>query len=242
MGASKRLFPATLIQFCTVEDKRLIMIVAGILSGRVLNRMQKAWKAAVFGVAMVFVPVIGTAVFAEEAPPAETAAEAPTPAPFPKAQAEFIKYGLFQNELSPVYFKVFQEMKPLYKGSRYDLPPEYPQTNPLIGIGEFDLNNDKIPEVIAFPTEDEVEAGKYCKADSVCPHYILDISGDKPVLLGKIFASSLDRGAEITNGHWDLKAYTHDWTIPRTDESVRYVYDKNTKSYKAAEPAPAPEK
>lgn len=216
--------------------------MAGILSGRSLYRMQKAWKAAALGAVMVVVPMIGATAFAEELPPAETAEQTPAPAPFLKAQAEFIKYSLFQNELSPLYFKVLQEMKPLYKGSRYDLPPEYPQTNPLIGIGEFDLNNDKIPEVIAFPTEDDVEAGKYCKADSVCPHYILDISGEKPVLLGKIFASSLDRGAEITNGHWDLKAYTHDWTTPRTDESERYVYDKNTKSYKITEPTPAPEK
>ena len=130
-------------------------------------------------------------------------------------------------------------MKPIYKGTQYHLPPEYPQANPTIGIGEFDLNGDKIPEVIAYPVEDSAEAGIICTMDSVCPHFVFDVSGDAPVLLGKIPASSLDRGEDIKNGYWELQAYTHDWTTPRTNESNVYVYDTKTKEYQKAETPPA---
>lgn len=164
------------------------------------------------------------------------------PPPGTPSQAKFIQYDLYQRNTIPAYPLAWDVMKPLYKGSQYDLPEGFSQAYPLIGIGEFDLNNDKIPEVISFPVEDEAEAGLYCTMDSVCPHYVLDVSGDKPVLLGKIPASSLDRGENITNGFWELKAYTHDWTTPRTDAFDLYVFDKKTKSYQKATAPSAPEK
>lgn len=196
--------------------------------------MRKAWKMAVFGTVVATALASGLTL-AADAPPA-------APAPDLAPQAKFIKYGFFQNDINPAYPLAWDVMKPLYKGSQYDMAKGFSQANPLIGIGEFDLNNDKIPEVIAYPTEDEAEAGMFCTADSVCPHYVIDISGEEPVLLGKIPASSIDRGENITNGFWDLKAYTHDWTTPRTDEFNLYVYDKKTKSYQKADAPPAPAK
>jgi hypothetical protein len=205
------------------------MIQAGILAGRMFLAMHKAWKMAAFGTA------VATALTT-----AGMTALAADPPPYTPSQAKYIKYDYFQNNFSPVYPLAWKVMKPLYKDSRYDTPNEFLQTNPMIGIGEFDLNNDKIPEVISFPVEDEVEAGMYCTADSVCPNYVIDVSGEEPVLLGKIPASSIDRGENITNGFWDLKAYTHDWTTPRTSEFDLYVFDKKTKSYQKADVPPAP--
>jgi hypothetical protein len=207
------------------------MIQAGILAGRIFLAMHKAWKMAVFGTVIAAAPMT-----------ASMPALAADPPPYTAPQAKHIKYDYFQNNLNPVYPIAWKVMKPLYKGSQYDMPKEFSQAHPLIGIGEFDLNNDKIPEVISFPIEDEEEAGMFCTADSVCPNYVIDVSGEEPVLLGKIPASSVDRGENITNGFWDLKAYTHDWTTPRTSEFDLYVFDKKTKSYQKADAPPAPAK
>jgi hypothetical protein len=189
------------------------MIVAGILSGRVLNRMQKAWKMAVLGVVMAS-PLLGGPVFA--GPP----------------NVQHIDYIYHQNEATnPAFSWVWKEMMPLYKGTEYDSSHSRFPSNPLIGIGETDLNGDKIPDTIAFPTESEIEIGKFCKADLICPHYIFETRDDGPHLLGKIFASSIDRGDDIKNGHWTLKAYSGDWKKPQTTEYDVYEYDKKTDGY-----------
>lgn len=190
--------------------------------------MRKAWKTAVFGV------MVGTACAGGLA----LAANPPN--------AKHIQYAYYQNTAYSISYKIaWDAMKPIYKGSQYEPMTGFSQANPMIGIGEFDMNGDKIPEIIAHPTEDEAEEGMYCKENSVCPNYILEVRGKSVHLLGKIFASSIDRGDKITNGYWDLKVYTGDWTEPRSTAYELYSYDKKTDGYvkAATQPAaPAPQK
>jgi hypothetical protein len=190
------------------------MIQAGILSERIFSAMRKAWKTAAFGM------VLGTVLA-----PGMSFANPPN--------AKHIKYEFHQNNIYNGSYDIVREaMAPLYKGTVHDEKiPENPPNNPLIGIGEFDLNGDHIPEMIAYPTEDETQEGTLCKPDNICPFYIFEIRGKKIHTLGKIFASSIDRGDNITEGYWDLKIYSNDWTDPKPDEYELYTYNKKSDEY-----------
>lgn len=184
--------------------------------------MRKAWKTAVFGM-MVGTACAGTLALAANPP-----------------NVKHIQYAYYQNTIYSISYKIaWDYMKPIYKGSQYEPMAGFSQANPMIGIGEFDLNGDKIPEIIAHPTEDEAEEGMYCRENSVCPHYILEVRGKKVHELGKIFASSIDRGDNITNGYWDLKVYSGDWTEPKSTAYDLFVYDKGKDQYAKAATPPA---
>lgn len=195
------------------------MIKAGILSGRVFSAMTTIWKTGVIGVTLGSVFAAGTAL---AGPP----------------NVQHIDYIYHQSEeTNPAFKWVWNEMLPVYKGTEYDGVSTKFRSNPLIGIGETDLNGDKIPDVIAFPTEEEIEIGKFCKEDLICPHYVFEIRDDGPHLLGKIFASSIDRGDDIKNGYWTLKVFSGDWKRPPNGDYEVYEYDKKTGGYlKAPEP------
>ena len=186
-----------------------------------MSGIHKAWKTAVLG-AVIASSLAGGSAFA-----------------FTYPNLKHMKYEYFQNDFYSSSFGIaWEAMASLYKGTRYEKDKKGPPDNPLIGIGEFDLNGDKIPEIISFPTEEEGEIGNYCTKDSVCPTFITEIRDGKIHSLGKIFASSVDRGDNITNGYWELKAYTHDWTEPSTDEHDVYVYNKLADGYIKAEKKP----
>ncbi len=187
--------------------------MAGILSGRGFSAMVTVWKTGVVSLALGSAFSAGVAL---ANPPNVT----------------HIDYIYHQSEqTNPAYPWVWEKMLPLYKGSEYDKNTGFYQGNPLIGIGETDLNGDKLPDLIAFPTEEEVEKEKFCKPDLVCPHYIFETRDKSPHLLGKIFASSIDRGDEIKNGYWTLKVYSGDWKEKPTSDYEIYEYNKNVDGY-----------
>lgn len=185
--------------------------------------MQRAWKTAVFG-AVVGTICAGSLAFAN--PP----------------NVKHIQYLFHQNSgATPSYNIAWDAMKPLYEksNSQYRKVAGFSQAHPMIGIGEVNLNKNHLPEIIAYPTEDDVEAGMFCKPNSVCPNYILEVRENKVHRLGVIFASSIDRGDSITNGYWDLKVYSGDWTEPKSTAYDLYTYDKKTDGYVKAQKPPA---
>jgi len=137
-------------------------------------------------------------------------------------------YIFYQDKRSPTYQIALQAMKDVYARFPWDKVP-------LIGIAELDLNGDKLPEIIAFPTEEMEQEGDYCNKDTLCPHYILDASGKKVRNIGIIYSRYISRGDDIRYGYWTLKV----WNKGEKDPSYFdiYAYDPKKGVY-----APAPKK
>lgn len=145
-----------------------------------------------------------------------------------------LKYVYTINENSyPLFPEVVKAMQPDLKNTSGDLRLPYP-ANPSLNIAQFDLNGDGIEEIIAVPIEN-TEDGNYCKGDfHKCPHYIIDISGKNPKVVGVIRAFAIDRGDEIKNGYWTLKAFK-DSRLPANDPQIDiYSYDTKQKTYASA--------
>ncbi len=140
-----------------------------------------------------------------------------------------LTYSFYQDHTFPSYAIAAKEMAPTYKNFPWD-------SNPLIGIAEVDLNNDKITEIISFPTEEEEQNGVFCKKDTnICPFYVLQVRGKAVKTLGIIPANKVDIGDTAKNGYWRLKVFNNE-----KDENafVYYEYDPNKDVYR---PAPTPQ-
>lgn len=140
-----------------------------------------------------------------------------------------IYYEFYQNTIYSLSYSLARDamMKDLYEPALRDGAPV---GNPLIGIGEVDLNGDNMPEIIAFPTEEEEENGMYCEDNGMCPHYILQVRGNNVHRLGIIFANTVMLGDNINNGYWELLAYKNGNEDPKKADI--YTYDKNKDQYR----------
>ncbi len=131
-------------------------------------------------------------------------------------------YVFMADSKDPAYAIAFKAMAPTYKG-KLDYNP-----TPLIGIGQINLNKGSTPEIIAFPTEEEEEAGNYCNLGTLCPHYVIETDGKEARTLGVLFGWKVNRGVRILNGYYTLQVYNH----PDKDKAFdEYAYDPNKKEY-----------
>jgi hypothetical protein len=146
------------------------------------------------------------------------------------------KYDYFSGkDFYPDYEKVWRAMQPTFKGTHNDQDTKFPN-NPLIGIAEFDLNNDDSPETIAFPIEDAVFDYALCGQEMLCPHYIIKSDEAQLIVLGVIRAFAVDRGDEIKNGYWTLKAFTKQTDPENFSYFELYAFDTASKQYQRLEP------
>lgn len=149
---------------------------------------------------------------------------------------KYFKYDYFGGkDFYPAYEDVWRAMEPTFKGTHGDQDAKFP-ANPVIGITEFDLNNDDVPEIIAFPIESMEYGDVFCGADMLCPHYIIDASGAKMKVIGVLRAFSVDRGDEIKNGYWTLKAFTKQDDPQNFSYHDLYAFSPASGNYTKLEP------
>ncbi|PZQ44620.1 MAG: hypothetical protein DI551_09725 [Micavibrio aeruginosavorus] len=155
------------------------------------------------------------------------------------------KYFQFEYEQNPdgnpAYDVARSSMDDTYNGTEFDRRNKFPlNTNPLLELAEYDLNDDKVPEIIAAGTEINEDHNYICKLDIACPHYILEVRGKKIHRLGVIWTASLDRGDQVINGYWTLKAF-NDARRPELFDT--FAYDKTKDAYVLRGPSrnPKPE-
>ena len=207
--------------FCAIRDKKLMMNKAGELTAKGFSLISRVWKKAVLGCALAGVFAGSAMAYGDN------------------DHVKNIQYVYHQNDIfNPAFKLAWDVMEPIYKGSVYERGVINP-LNPLIGIGEEDLNGDNLPEIIAFPTETEEETGQFCKKVISCPHYVLQVRGKQVKTLGIIYADSLDVGNDIHGGYWTLKAYTRETEETDKDHFDTYGYDKKTDRYIKLAPKPA---
>lgn len=123
----------------------------------------------------------------------------------------------------PTYQIVRKAMDKIYKGHELIDPV------PVIAVAEIDLNGDKLPEMISYPLESDIQLGDYCKQDTLCPHYVTEVRGKEVKTIGIIHARFVSRGDNVENGYWTLRAYNRGELEPRYYDT--YVYDKKKDSY-----------
>lgn len=199
---------------------------AGKLMEGVLTMLDKAAKTLLMGgVALSFATVAH--------------AQAPNTQPPPIITYQFGQ----ESSFSPSYDVARKAMAKLFEGTRYG---EGEGLNPIIGVGDVDLNSDNIPDMLAVPSETTEEMYLFCKKEIICPHFV--INGKDNKILGKIWANRVDRGQEIVNGHWTLIGTFEN----EPDETIRnkietYAFDKDKGEYTLVKtnvnpPAPSPAK
>lgn len=123
----------------------------------------------------------------------------------------------------PTYQIVRKAMDKVYKDHKLVDPI------PVIAISETDLNGDKIPEMISYPLESDMQLGDYCKQDTLCPHYVTEVRGKEVKTIAIIPARFVSRGDDVVNGYWTLRAYNKGELDPKYFDT--YVYDKKKDSY-----------
>lgn len=123
----------------------------------------------------------------------------------------------------PTYQIVRKEMEKTYKGHEIVDPV------PVIAVAEIDLNGDKFPEMIAYPTEQDFQEGDYCDKETLCPHYVIEVRGNKVRTLGIIYSRFVSRGDNVKNGYWVLRAYNKGEADPKYFDT--YIYDKKKDGY-----------
>ncbi|GEM_PF-3295579 len=128
------------------------------------------------------------------------------------------------------YDAVRKAMFPTFKGTHVD-PATENSFNPLIGIAEYDLNNDKTAERIAFPIENAEWGNVFCGDDYLCPHYVIDVSSGDAKVIGVLPAFAVDRGEEIKNGYWTLKAFTKQDDPNNFSYYDLYAYEPSERKY-----------
>ena len=188
-----------------------MMNKAGNLAGKGFSLISHVWKKAVIGCVLA-------AAFAGSAYALSD-------------NVRRIHYEFYQSPVfDPAYSIAWKVMEPMFKGTQYD-KKEIAPVNPLISIGEFDLNRDKLPEIIAFAQETYEEDNVICRDVNTCPHYVLEIRGKNVHTLGVIWANSVDVGDSFINGYWTIKAFTKENDPKNTRYFDTYVYDKKTDKY-----------
>ncbi len=148
-----------------------------------------------------------------------------------------VTYRLSQNMRDPTYRVALQYMESMYKKDPWHWDGAEWLHNPMIGLGDTYLNADQYPEIIAYPTEDEEETGKFCEKDGRCPHFVLEVRGDGDGgirRLAKITAYTITRDDKNANGYWNLRVYTKDPAVDPNYYEI-YAYDPKKDAY-----APAP--
>lgn len=123
-------------------------------------------------------------------------------------------------DLSASYPIALKAMAPVYKDFSLD-------AEPLIGIGEIDLNGDKLPEIISFPIEEYEQEGDYCPSVGLCPHYVLEVNEGGPSILAILFAYSVETGPAVVNGYRTLRARTG----RASDTYETYIYKPARSEY-----------
>lgn len=141
------------------------------------------------------------------------------------------KYGYYATpDAFEHYSMAYEAMSPVFKGTYAD-KGSVEWSYPMLGMTEFDLNNDKVNEIIAFPIEAEGYGDVLCGETHLCPHYVIDYSSGKAKVIGIFPAFAVDRGDDITNGHWTLKAYTKQDDPENFSHFDEYAFDKKTGRY-----------
>jgi hypothetical protein len=131
-----------------------------------------------------------------------------------------LPYELQLDPDYPPYAIALKAMQPTYKGT-LDMEP-----NPVIGIAEFDLNYDKQPEIIAFPTEESDRGTNFCNLNDMCPFYVIQIQGNKANVIGVLYGYKVNRGDRVVNKYLTLKVYN----APKKDKAYFEEYAYNPKS------------
>lgn len=133
-----------------------------------------------------------------------------------------IPYVFMSDPADPAYAIALKQMMPTYKGNLgYN-------SRPLIGLAQVNLNRDPDVEIIAFPTEEDEETGLFCTLNSLCPHYVLEIQGNKVNTLGVLYGWKVNRGDRILNGYYTLKVYS----LPSSENSFEeYAFNPRTNEY-----------
>lgn len=133
-----------------------------------------------------------------------------------------IQYVFMHDPADPAYAIALKQMMPTYKGNLGYNP------RPLLGIAQVNLNRDPDVEIIAFPTEEDEEKGRYCNLDGLCPHYVLEIVGNKVNTLGVLYGWKVNRGDRILNGYYTLNVYA----IPSSERTFEeYAFNPRTNEY-----------
>lgn len=198
-----------MIGFCAGEVKKLMMMKAG----KGVSLVQRVWKNTLL--VCVCAIAVATSALAYDLYP----------------HNKNIQYTYYQSEAFSLSYRVaWDVMAPIYKGTMYD-KADPPAANPMIAIGEADLNGDRMPEIIAYPVEELEEENMFCKGAMSCPHYVLEVRGKKVRTLGIIYADSLDLGDENKNGYRTLKAYTQEMNKENPHYFETYAYDPKKDEY-----------
>lgn len=124
-------------------------------------------------------------------------------------QSKNVKALHYEWEHSTKAYKAaWKAMSELYQNTRYNPANSYVE-EPVIFYAQYDLNDDGVKEIIARPWEEMHEEGLFCKLSTTqCPHYIISIKEDEPVLLGIIFANAVDVDSKSSSTYKDLKVFT----------------------------------
>lgn len=147
--------------------------------------------------------------------------------PFSAAAKKWnIPYKFELDPEYPPYAIALKAMLPIYTPSKY---LERIEPNPVIGMAEIDLNYDRQDEIIAFPTEEYDRGTNFCNLGGLCPHYVIQIQGNKAQVLGVLYADKVNRGDRIVNKYLTLKVYN----APKKDKEYfeEYAYNPATNEY-----------
>lgn len=161
--------------------------------------------------------------------------------PFPHLPQQSANVTSLHYEANPPdesYTMAWKLMEDIFAHTTHDRSLPY-EDKPYLMVAKTDLNNDNEPDYIAYPVEfDEIDDGAFCSAGNFCPHYVYTGSLEEPVLLGKIFAHSIDTGDDVMNGYKTLKVFTREQEGKIFPERFgfydTYKYDPETKQYKDA--------
>lgn len=141
-----------------------------------------------------------------------------------------VAYYLSSDMKDPTYRVALQYMESMYKKDPWHWDGTAWLHNPIIGLSDVHLNADDYPEIIAYPTEDEEEIGKFCAQDGKCPHFVLEIRNEGVRRLANISAYSIARDDKNANGYWNIRAYTRNPDVDAQYYDV-FVYDPKKDGY-----------
>ncbi len=146
-----------------------------------------------------------------------------------------VSYRLVQDPRNPNYQIALEKMQSMYKKDPWHWDGTGWLHYPIIGIGETFLNDDKFTEIIAYPTEDTEEGGKFCPDDGKCPHIVLEVREKSVRTLALVHAYTITRDDKNANGYWNLRVYTKHPDVDAYYYEV-YAYDPKKDTY-----VPAPQ-
>lgn len=201
------------------------MNTTGISMGTIKLTMKKAVRSAALS-CLFMSCALTLPAFAGEHPASEN-----TELPPYDSNVKNLQYDFNAGpETYTSYSLVRDIMQPVFKGTYAD-KNKPGSMNPLIAIAEFDLNNDKVVEIVARPV-DTMDEPEFCEGEKLlCPNYVIDTSTGKPKIIGIIKAATVDRGDDIKNGYWTLKAFTRQNDPAQFSHYDIYSFDKKTGQY-----------